>query len=377
MNKDAALKVSLVIMAYSITAVVLVLFAPLDIASINSNHPVLRPYLGFFQLGFPYFLIAIALSGIVSIIQVSLQGALLKPVYRTLSVYGIAVLLYFLISQYAPIQLRELSIYLLLAMILLSTYFMLNNLLRSCKQYTLGAISKFLVLFSLAIVLQIAALTLSNNQEIANIFMFGFSLGAFTSLAAPLQNSSGKAKRKIGAAFAKGTASLIILGILIGVYIYFFRPQLLERYSNMVIVAEWLAIGLAALIALLSLRSKIAPVTGPLLLENWQKHQQELGFRTTEDFLVLTEAIDTFIQSGRKNDVLLFLFRFLYENKVSPENMNMTLDELVNYQSKPKPRLFFSWDDRFLEQEELEKRKQLMKNLIKNLNADLFRSNWS
>jgi hypothetical protein len=373
-NKDTALKISLVITAYAVLAAVLVLFVPLDLASLNAN-PIFSPYIGFLQQGFLYFLIALALSGLASSMQVSLQGLFVKHISQTISIYGIAVVLYFLANQYAPLQFQGLSIYLLLTMMLLSTYNLLSNILRSYKQYTFGAISKFLILVFMAIVLQFAIPTFNQNNEIANTLMFGFVLSGVTSLASPLQNSSGAAKRKIGRSLAKGTVYFIVLGILIGVYVYFFRSNLVEMYSDWVLVVEWIAIGLAALIALLSLRSKIAPVTGPLLLESWQKHQQELGFRTSDDFLALTQAIDTFINSGRKNDLLLFLFHFLSENKVSSENMNLTLDELINYQVLPKPRVFFSWDDKFLEQEAIDKRKQLMKNLVKNLNADLFRNN--
>ena len=374
MNKDAAVNFSLVITAYAVIVVVLVLFVPLDLASLKSD-PVLRPYMDFLQQGFPYFLVALAFSGLASSIRVSLQGILVKYISRTISVYSLAVVLYFLVNQYAPLQFQGLSIYLLLAMMLLSTYNLFSNVLRSYRQYTFGAISKFMILVFMAIILQFATLTFNQNQEVANTLMFGFVLGGVTSLASPLQNSSGTAKKKIGRSFAKGTIYLIVLGILIGVYVYFFRSKLVEMYSNWVLVGEWLAIGLAALVALLSLRSKIAPVTGPLLLESWQKHQQELGFRTTDDFLALTQAIDTFISSGRKNDLLLFLFHFLSENKVRSEDLNLTLDALINYQVVPKPRVFFSWDAKFLEQEAIDKRKEIMKNLVKNLNADLFRNN--
>ncbi len=373
MNSDTKIKLSVVIILYLLTAAAIVVFGPLDIASLNSN-PNLRPIIVFLQAGFPYFLIAIAVSAIASSIQVSLLGNLAKSISQTLNLFGLVFLIYFLFNQYLPLQNKIASIYILSITMLLVTYLLLNTILKSGKQFTLNALLKFSILTVMAIFLQLTTMVIAQNQEAANSLMIGFIFGGLTTLATPLQESPGPKKKKIGRFFGKGTVAFIILGVMMGLYIYFLRPILVGMNSTYVLIGEWLAIGLAALTALLSLRSKIASVTGPLLIESWQKHQQELGFRTTEDFLALSQAIDNFINSGGKNDLLLFLFRFLHENKVNSTNMNLALDELINYQTPTKPRLFFSWDNNLLEQQTIEKRKTIAKNLIENLNADLFRN---
>jgi hypothetical protein len=376
MNSDTKIKLSIVITLYIIIAAAIVVFGPIDIASLNAN-PNLRPIIAFLQAGFPYFLLSIVFSATASSIQVSLLGTFAKSTIQTLNLYSLAFLIYFLFNQYLPPQNKIASIYILSITMLLVTYPLLNTILKSFKQFTLGALSNFTILTLIAIFFQLTTFALTQNQEVANSIMIGFVFGGLTTIATPLQESAGPKKKKIGRFLGKGTGAFIILGIMIGLYIYFLRPKLVQMNSTYVLIGEWLVIGLAALIALLSLRSKIAPVTGPLLIESWQKHQQELGFRTTEDFLVLSQAIDNFINSGGKNDLLLFLFRFLHENKVNPTNMNIALDELINYQNQTKPRLFFSWDNNLLEQQTMEKRKTIAKNLINNLNADLFRNKWS
>lgn len=376
MNSDTKIKLGVIITLYVLIATAIIVFGPLDIASFNSNNG-LRPFLVFLQAGLPYLLTAIAFSATASIIQVSLIGTFTKSITQTLNLYGLAFLIYFLFSQYLPPQNKIASIYILSITMLLVTYPLLNTILKSYKQFTLGALFKFTILTLIAIFFQLTTIALTQNQEAANSLMIGFMFGGITTLTTPLQESSSPKKKKIGRFFGKGTIAFIILGFIIGLYIYLLRPRLVETNSTYVLIGEWLAIGLAALIALLSLRSKIAPVTGPLLIESWQKHQQELGFRTTQDFQMLSQAIDNFINSGGKNDLLLFLFRFLHENKVNSTNMNIVLDELINYQTPPKPRLFFSWDNNLLEQQTIDKRKTIAKNLINNLNVDLFRNNWS
>jgi hypothetical protein len=375
MKKDVIAELCLVAVAFVLIAAVLVLFIAVDIASLKSNTD-LQNFLPVLQSGLPYFLTALALLATATILKISLKGIFTKPLTRTLNIFALAILLYFLLtSQYASIQYQTLSIYLLLTIAVIAVYTLFNPLLKSYKQFTLRTILKFLTLITLGIVLQLATIAYNQDQQVANTITIGFVFGGLTTIAAPLENGKRTKTRKIGKFFGKATITFIVLGIILGVYIYYLRPQLVELNSNVVMIGEWVTIGLLVLGSLLSIRSKVGPVTAPMLLESWQKHQQDLNFRTTDEFLVFSQAIDAFITSARKNDLLLLLYKFLSENKITIVNTDYLLDELINYHDQPPPRIFFSWDETFLEQEALEERKNIVKKLIKKLNPDLFRNN--
>jgi|WetSurMetagenome_2_1015567.scaffolds.fasta_scaffold90162_2 hypothetical protein len=375
MKKETLMKVSYVVFGYVFLAITLVLFIVLDVASLKSN-PDVSQFMTFLQSGMPYFLIALTLSGLTIILGILLQGVFLSPLSRTVNMFAFAVLIYFLLTtRYTPLQFQVLAVYAFLIIALLSTYTLVNPILRNYKQFTMVASLRFVTLVVFGIILQLAVLAVNNSQDVANVLAFGFVFAGVTSLFSPLENAKSSTPKKIGKWFGKGTISKIFLGIILAIYLIFIRSRLIELYSNTVMIGEWIFIGLLVLVALFSLRSKLSVVTAPILLESWQKHQQELGFRTTDEFLALSQAIDSFLNSGKKNDLLLFLLRFLSENKVNTENIDSTLDGLINYKDQPRPRLFFSWDSGFLEQEVLQKRKDIVKQIIKNLNADLFRSN--
>jgi hypothetical protein len=364
-----------VAIGYVLIAITLVLLIGLDMASLKSN-PNVSQFITFLQSGLPYFLAALTFSGLTTIIKILLQGAFVSPLSRTLNMFAIAPLVYFVLTnRYVLMQYQALAIFTILIIVLLSTYTLVNAILQSYKQFTLVATLKFLTLVICGLILQFAVLANNNNKEFANVLMFGFSFAGVSSLASPLQYSKSTAPKKIGRWFGKGTISKIALGMILAIYLIFIRSRLVEMNSFAVMIGEWVFIGLLVLVALVSLRSKLGVVTAPMLLESWQKHQQKLGFRTTEEFLALSKAIDVFLTSGKKNDLLLFLFGFLSGNKVSPGNIDLALDGLINYQNHPRPRFFFSWDSGFFEQETLQKRKDAVQQIIKNLNADLFRNN--
>jgi hypothetical protein len=374
MKRKAIVQIGSVMLVYALVAIVLVLLIAKDIASLKSS-PGLSQYFPFLQTGLPYFLVALVFSGIASVIGLTFLGTFARYLSRTFNIYALALLLYFLMSNSGSTQLNALSIYILLLTMVLATYVLFNPMLTSYKQFTLGAILMLLTLVLIGAILQFAIPAISKSQAPANALTFGFIFGGVASLATPLQHGKSPRTKKIGRFFGKGTISFIVLGVIIGIYLFYFRARLIEWNSNAVMIGEWVSVGLIVLCSMLALRSNVGAVTAPMLIEDWQKHKQELGFRTTDDFLQLTEAIDAFSESGTKNELLLFLFQFLSENGVSIESMSPALNELINYQKQPHPRLIFSWDANFLEQEEKQKRKELIKRLIKNLNSDLFRGN--
>jgi hypothetical protein len=377
MQKDIMRKLALVAVGYIVLAVLLFVFVFFDVLSLRS-YADFGVSLSILKTGIPYFLAAIIFSALASVFKILYKGTFAPTVSKTL--YGIAagfIVFFFLAISYMPLLLQDLAVYVFFLIVLVSVYSLGNFVLGSRQQITFLALLRFSALAVLGVILRFAVIDCfgSANTVVANILLFGFLFAAATALFYPLQYSKKSAFKKVGSWLGTGTLQKVILGMILAGYLLFFRSYLTQFNSNGTLIGEWVFVGLLTVFAIYRLRVKLDAISAPLILESWEKHQQELGFKTSDEFVFLSKEVDAFLKLGEKKGVLLFLFNFLFLKKVSPNYIDLVLGELINYQDPPNPRLIFSWDAQLFEESKLQKRKLVLDEIIESLSPDVFRSN--
>lgn len=375
MQKDLIKKLILATVSYILIVVIILITVILDVFS-------LRNYLGttifsVLRSGIPYFFAAIAFSAAATYLKILLKGKFTKPIAKTLYGFIVAIIVYyFLTIQYLPLLFQELSIYVFILISITSLYFLADFVLQSYRQTILVALLRCLVLVATAFILNFAVLNCfgTSYAVVANISLYGFLFAATTALFYPLQYSRNSIAKKLGRWIGNKTWQKILLGLILTSYILFLRAFLLQLSTTYTIIAEWLFIGALTVVAFFRMKSNLAIISAPLLLESWTKHKQELGFQTTLEFSVLTKDVDDFLHSGRKSDLLLFLFELLFARKVNANKIDSTLSEFINYQDLQNPRLIFSWDLHIAKERNLQRRKEVIERIIKSLEPELFRN---
>ncbi len=375
MQKDLLKKLVLATVTYIVVIMLLWFALVSDVFSLEN-------YLGStifsaLEYGFPYFLIGLSFSAAVTYYKILLKGKFTDQIANTLYGFMVAIIIYyFLTIQYMPSLLQALSVYTFILIIAASLYSLADFVLRSYHQTITVALLRCFVLVGTAFLLRFAVLNCfaSTYAVVADICLYGFLFAAATSLFYPLQYSSNSIAKNFGRWIGNGTSIKIILGLIIAAYVLFLRAYLLQLSTTFTIIGEWLFIGSLTVVAFFRLKSNLTPISAPLILETWTKHKQEIGLQTTIEFSALTRYVDDFLSSGRKNDLLLFLFELLFSRKVSPKKIDFVLNNLINYTELPNPRIISSWDLQIAKERNLQTRKEIVERIIKSLEPDLFRN---
>jgi hypothetical protein len=332
------------------------------------------------QTGLLFFISSIIFLAAASTTKILSKGLFSPKIANALSAFAAIILIYYFSSnEYVPSLIQAIRLHVFIIASVLILYFLFNFILLNRQQITLIGVLRFFVIASLGIILHFAAgIIIVGYEVIANIILVSFLFAAITACFYPLQYSKRTAARKIGKWIGTGILSKLVLGLVLAIYILFLRSYFSNIDANLTMIGEWTFAGVLASIAFLRLRLKLDLISAPIILEKWQKHQQELGFKTTDELVSLTEYVDAFLQRGEKSNLLTFLFVFLYERKVNIKFINSSLNELISYCDPPQPRIIFAWDQQLYEEKRLLSRKQVMDNTVKNLNADLFGDkNWT
>ena len=347
----------------------------INVLSLSSNPAFSGLYVAF-NSGLPSCLAALACSALAVVFTILFKGALVRQATTMLNLFAFAFIIYFLMTIHGgPPVFQTLGIYGFLLIATYSLYYFANSAAHSYNQITLVAFAKAAALATFALIFRFAILTSTGSEVAGNIFLVAFLFAAAVALFYPFQFSSNSALRKTGKWLSSSTFLWLFLGLILAVYLLVWRGALLKANANATLIGEWIFVGVVVALVFLRLRIKLNAVSAPAILESWQKHRQDLGFKTTDEFSSLSTRIDAFLSKGKKNDLVMFLLDFLVAHGVHVVKINFILGDLINYTDPPTPRFVFSWDMQLYEEKKKQKRKQVMDSIVNKLSPDMFRNN--
>ncbi|MCW4009170.1 MAG: hypothetical protein NWF05_00930 [Candidatus Bathyarchaeota archaeon] len=378
MDKETTQKVALIIAAYLSIAIILIVLFEFNLMPTSSNDN-LQFVFTTLNSGLPFILATVSSLAAASIFKTLFKGTLVSAIIGLLLGFALAFGAFFVVtSELITSQIQILGIYIFLMIIAASGYYTLEKILLEYKQISLFALVKFFMVIGIGVIFRFAALDYFPTDLTVEIDIFtcGFFFAAATALFYPFSYAKKAALKKIGDWIGTRSLQKFIIGSVAAAYLFLLRPAFFGMNPNFTLIGEWGFVGVLASAGYFKMRSNLNQISAPMVLENWGKHKQELNFKTTEEFEKLSQNVDLFLQQGKKNGVLLFLFNFLNDRDVSEYLIETALNDLINYQDPPKARLIFSWEAGFAQEERLQKRKQVLEKTIQNLNTDIFRKNW-
>lgn len=316
----------------------------------------------------PLLIGAIASVATIEIIYTLYKGEFVSVLTKTLIVIAGAFFFYFLFyGSLTNANTQSIGLFTFLIVIVAASCLAFNRILKDSYQITLQTLTKTVALILLGVLSSGLVMAFSSqNLLFANISISGFFFAGFTALFYPASFADKPKVRKASAWLSKDTIGKIVIGVLIGFYIFFVHPKVYAIDPTWTLIGEWLFVAVVAVGGYLSIRSKVSGISAPLIVENWKKHQQELEFKTTEELTTLAENVEEFLDYGNKNYILLYLTNFLFEKNVDVEQINLALTELINYQDI-KPKLVVKWDEPLIKNLNAQKRKQVLSKTIKNV----------
>jgi len=158
-----------------------------------------------------------------------------------------------------------------------------------------------------------------------------------------------------------------VIGALIAGYILFIRPFIIDifRYAP---IMEWGIVCFLGWRLFSGIKNGIRTRCAVDVYENdWRKHIQIISNLQGADFPRLREMQEIFIVDSNRGALLVYLTLLLYNNKVSPEEINRILHPLINHRDARIPWLAFGWEQRRILKQNEKNRREILEGIIANL----------
>ena len=107
----------------------------------------------------------------------------------------------------------------------------------------------------------------------------------------------------------------------------------------------------------------------PTEIGEWVKHVQDNSATKGKALTDFTQIIDEFIQKGRKEKLLIRLFRFLTENRAADKEMADSLEEYIQYEDQKYPNFSRRGTSGKIEEMNKERRMQVLQRTVVRINA--------
>ena len=107
----------------------------------------------------------------------------------------------------------------------------------------------------------------------------------------------------------------------------------------------------------------------PTEIGAWGKHVQDSSSEKGKQLRNFTDILNEFIQVGKKEDVIVKLFRFLNENRASEKEMGESLKELFNYEDQKHSNFARKGTNEKIDENNKERRMLVLENTVHQINA--------
>jgi hypothetical protein len=160
---------------------------------------------------------------------------------------------------------------------------------------------------------------------------------------------------------------------LIGtLYVNFIRGRLAQVspvVSQLSPYVEWTGVVvIAALIFTIMRRGMNQSMMEATRIGAWARHIQDVSPTKGEELTAFTEIISEFVEDGRRDRLLVKLFNFLAENRVSEAQMTATLRELISHEDVKPPGFGRRGNSGVIEDENKEKRMGVLEITMDRIN---------
>jgi hypothetical protein len=354
----------IILFCYAVISITVTVTFQLLLFKGTTNEPLQT--LNFGRFPYPIFIGTINTLGSVNAMWIAFRGKFVSLLAKMSLGFLCGFLLYFLIAR-SPVESTQIAgFYVFLTTAFASVYYAANIMLKATRQITLSALVKCGILVALGVSSFGAVFYASHSISASATVLFGFVFAGVAALFNPLRFADKPTPRAFGKLITKNTILMIVIGLLIAIYAVLGHPAFYAANPFATLIGEWLTIVIVVVVCYLYLRRKVEGISAPLIVEKWKKHEQALNFKTSQELAFITQLIDEFLQHGKKNGIVLYLTKFLFDRRVNPDQISAVLNDLINYQDA-NPKLFFRGDAKLITNLNLQSRNQVMSKTIENV----------
>lgn len=168
--------------------------------------------------------------------------------------------------------------------------------------------------------------------EVARVFyagLFSVTLFLLLSLLRYIPNA-------LFESFSKKLILKYFIGCFLYVYMVFLRPELMK--NNFINIIEWIIVCVTFVLYFYGLINNIKKVSYNTYEPIWGKHKQTKIIIRNEEFSVLSEYIERFVESGEKTALMEFLFGQLFRLGLSDEDIKTMMYAFIEYKDRQLPK---------------------------------------
>jgi len=163
--------------------------------------------------------------------------------------------------------------------------------------------------------------------------------------------------------FSESWTKNLSLGALLTFYIAFIRPILL-KYIPLIVIIEWIFIVLVMLIFYVEVKSVTLDFRGETKFSQWQKHVPNIKEEVHSDFNYISYIQDLFVNSGKKELMLVYYALQLREQGESERDILRKIQKLLEYQDNKIPFFAFPWTKKKIQKMNRDAKEELLKKLV-------------
>jgi hypothetical protein len=208
--------------------------------------------------------------------------------------------------------------------------------------------------------------TLKSLEVVLLPFVGGFLVTALSKLLGLLANHISEPVSVVAGWISESQILGFSIGALLTLYIAFIRSPLLKAIP-IVVIGEWFAIVFAIFLTYMEFRRATSAIRPESKFSEWQKHVQKIKQETHEDFNYLTYIQDLFINSGKKELMLVYYALQLREQGESENRILRKIEELLEYEDKKIPSLAFPWTKKKIQKMNRKTKEELLKRLVEEI----------
>ena len=207
---------------------------------------------------------------------------------------------------------------------------------------------------------------------IKNMLNWGFSAASVITLVGIYRDSKNPYLSQIGGIAANYffVVSLSLIGTL---YINFISGSLTDVspvIKQLTPYVEWTGVVIiGAFIFQIMRRGMTESMMVPTEIGSWTKHIQDTSATKGKALKDFTDIIEDFIQKGRKEKLLIKLFRFLNENRAAEKEMENSLEEFIRYEDQKFPNFSRRGTSEKIEEMNRERRMLVLQKTVHQINA--------
>jgi hypothetical protein len=216
---------------------------------------------------------------------------------------------------------------------------------------------------------------LLNAEQIVllnEIINWGFTTASVLTLFGIFKDSRNSYLSSIGS-MTSSYAFVLGISMLGSIYLSFIRGRMTDVspvITELSPYVEWTGIVLiAAMVFTIMRRGMTRSMISPAVVGSWAKHVQDTSLTKGEQLDELTGIIDDFVERGNREHLLVRLFHFLRENRVSEEEMKLVLSEVINFRDKDPPAFSLRGSSKEIEEANVYERMGVLMRTVRRINS--------